>query len=88
MQVVGYLHKRSICRSCTPSQGRSSNRPAETPVIHPGEEAGPPYLGHGFGWLPFPFRSVSETNQERHATQVKMRQSLTFAACVNRLLVR
>src|SRR6266566_1627711 len=35
-----------------------------------------------------PFFELRETNQERKAIQVQMRQSLTFAHCVSRLLVR
>jgi predicted ABC-type sugar transport system permease subunit len=67
--------------------------PAETPVIHAGEEAGVPFLGRGTGdnicSLPLPFCfGDSLTNQERNATQVRTRQALTFAACVSRLFVR
>ena len=66
-------------------------RPAqETPAIHPGDEWA--YLswriGRGELPLPFTFCCLFATNQDRHATQVKTRQSLTFAFWVSRLLVR
>ena len=64
--------------------------PAETPVIHAGEEAGLPFLVEWRGvdsLLDF-FRCSSATNQERHATQVKTRHFSTFAPCVSRLFVR
>jgi hypothetical protein len=41
----------------------------------------------GVAPLPFDTFGFSETRKERHATQVRIRQSLTFALCVNRLLL-
>ncbi len=47
------------------------------------------FFGAGERWLPLPFSFFgSFTSQERNATQVKVREALTFAPCVNRLLVR
>src|SRR6266852_3966177 len=51
---------------------------------------GVPFLADRDGWppLPFDFSGVFATNQERNATQVKTRQSLTWPPCVSRLFVR
>ena len=65
----------------------SDPRPADTPALMHGEEAGVPCLGQGMGGT-LPLDDLHATNQERNATQVWTRQSLTFAPWVSRLFVR
>src|SRR5258708_38229355 len=67
---------------------RASRTCVKVSVFQVGEEASVPSLRLGWGGSPLPFDPVSLTNQERNATQVKVRQAWTFAPCVNRLLVR
>src|SRR5579859_480749 len=54
------------------------------------EETGVPFLVAWDGWPPLPLLLGTSfmTNQERNATQVRIRQSFTFAPCVKRLFVR
>src|SRR5260370_29373373 len=66
-------HKSSACGDPCLSSGGGSRRSL---------------VGAGVGWLSLPFDPVSLTNQERNATQVKVRQHLTSPPCVRRLLVR